>query len=118
MILSILITNLNDSVQLKETISSIRLTAPEAEIVVVDDASTEPFSFSPEGGGPDLFIRNEARCGVGPSRHIGALHAAGDWLLIVDSHMRFVPGWYDLARASLSESDHNAGGYQTSKTLF
>lgn len=95
--LSIIITTCADNDECRETCKSIRATSgDEPEIIVVDDCSPTPMSagYLP----PELNVRiisNAQRCGCGPSRQIGALHATGDWLLIIDSHMRFENGWYD-----------------------
>ena len=45
--------------------------------------------------GADKVIFNSHRCGTGPSRHIGAEAATGDFILITDCHVRFSPDWYD-----------------------
>lgn len=99
--ISIIITVVNDYDELLNTIASINTTSgDDCELVIVDDASNIPVDLKPA---PKVkLIRNEQRCGVGPSRHIGALHAAGDWLLIIDSHMRFLPGWHEKATEQLS----------------
>jgi len=94
--LSIIITCCNDNDECRQTIQSIRATAgDEPEIIVVDDCSATPLSagyITPELNAK--LVSNAHRCGCGPSRHIGALHATGDWLLIIDSHMRFTEGWF------------------------
>lgn len=94
--LSVLITAHNESNQeIENTIKSIRQTAGDrVEIVVVDDASQLPVDLNDKNV---VLIRNEERCGVGPSRHIAALRASGTHLLITDAHMRFEPGWYEKA---------------------
>jgi glycosyltransferase involved in cell wall biosynthesis len=60
--------------------------------VVIDDASQVPLSLEEKKCN---LIRNEERAGVAASRHIGALHSTGDFLLLTDSHVRFEPGWYE-----------------------
>lgn len=94
-ILSVIITVLNDQDELTETIKSIRATSPkcEVEIIVVDDASDVP-AVVPKGV---TLKRNEQRMGCGASRHIGVEMARADYVLLTDSHMRFVKGWYDKA---------------------
>lgn len=92
--ISILIACLNDAEQCNRTIRSIRDTAGDAtEIIVVDDCSDELLSLEDSG---TKLIRNERRAGVGASRHIAALNASSDYLLITDSHMTFEPGWLDV----------------------
>jgi glycosyltransferase involved in cell wall biosynthesis len=98
MTLSIIIACANDNfgkdAELYHTIASIRETTDcRPEIVVVDDGSATPVARIAD---PQVkVVANSRPLGVGPSRHIGALHATGDVLLIVDSHMRFLPGWYE-----------------------
>lgn len=96
--LSIIITSHNDAEETVRTIQSLKSTlTPDdlVEILLIDDCSATPLAsyMSIIGDGVKL-ITNTFRCGCGPSRHIGALHASGYWLLLVDSHMRFTPGWY------------------------
>lgn len=96
--LSIIICAVNDEDETLETINSIRATAGlEPEIVLVDDCSGTPMAGDWRFNAlPNVkIISNAKRCGCGPSRHIGALNASGDWLLITDSHMRFSPRWYE-----------------------
>lgn len=96
-ILSVIITSFSDA-DTANTVRSIQETAGDApEIIVIDDGSPRPIPAMP---GVRL-IRNERRCGVGPSRHIGALAASGEMILIVDAHMRFINGWHDALTSRL-----------------
>lgn len=93
-ILSILINVLNDQDELTKTIESIQATAGgRPEIIVIDDASEKHVTVPP---GVRLF-RNAQRLGCGASRHLAACKARGHYFLIIDSHMRFEPGWYEEA---------------------
>lgn len=83
--LSVIITTHNDSTECEQTITSVAAHSHGAEIVVVDDSSTQPFKSEFFGV---RIIRNRHRCGVGPSRHIGVLAAKGEIILILDSHCR------------------------------
>jgi glycosyltransferase involved in cell wall biosynthesis len=94
--LSIVMASHNDANQTVLTLASIRETAPEnVEVVIVDDCSATPLVHYIHPDERTQLVVNRHRCGCGPSRHIGALHAKGDWLLLCDSHMRFSPGWYE-----------------------
>jgi glycosyltransferase involved in cell wall biosynthesis len=98
MSLSIILCSINDQEETLATIQSIRDTAgDEPEIILVDDCSGTSMARDWRFQNlPNLrLISNSLRCGCGPSRHIGALHATGDWLLITDSHMRFTAGWLE-----------------------
>lgn len=87
-LLTVIVTSHSDP-DVYNTVASIRQTAPEAAITVVDDHSAKPVT----GLEADV-IRTPRRIGVGPARTLGAIHAKGKWLLLVDAHMRFTPGWY------------------------
>lgn len=41
------------------------------------------------------FVCEPERRGHGHCRTVGAQIATGEWLLLTDAHMRFVPGWFD-----------------------
>lgn len=98
--LSIVIAAYNDNAELGATVGSIREThEPDIEIIVVDDCSIMPVARIP---GISKVVRNARRIGCGPSRYVGARHATGAYLLFVDSHMRFEPGWYMEAAHYLS----------------
>lgn len=101
-LLTVIIPVLNDQAELTETLRSIRATSPVAqiEIIVVDDASTEPAVVAPEFNA-QLF-RNENRIGCAPSRHIGAGKASAAHLLFIDSHMRFTPKWWTNLRKHIT----------------
>lgn len=91
--LSIIIPVLNDNVELNFTIESIRDTSPlNVEIIVIDDKSDNPVVVNDK---TVKIIRLEERLGVGATRHIGATNATSDYLLFIDSHMRFDPSWYN-----------------------
>jgi glycosyltransferase involved in cell wall biosynthesis len=93
--LSIVMASHNDANQTVLTLESIRETAPEnVEVVIVDDCSATPLVHYIHPDEHTQLVVNRHRCGCGPSRHIGALHANGDWLLLCDSHMRFTQHWF------------------------
>lgn len=105
-LLSIIIPCLDDK-DIANTVASIHDTAPEAEIVIVNDASTIGIDLEYLRGWPNVVVvENRNRCGSGPSRHIGALYASGEWLMHTDAHMRFWSGWYDEFKNSLPLVGH------------
>lgn len=102
--ISVVITTLDEYFETQKTIASIRDTAGDnPDICVVDDGSQLPLTLLDKGC---TLIRNESRAGVGAARHIGALQAKGDILLITDSHVRFEPGWYEKTLAIASDRPH------------
>lgn len=99
-LLSVVIPTLNDN-DIAQTILSIQETAGNlVEIVVVNDGGIVPNVAGVK------FVHNRNRIGSGPSRHIGAIYATGDWLLHTDSHMKFEKGWYQAFEARV------CGGYR------
>lgn len=97
--LSIIITALNEFwKEVDDTIESFRKTAGDIEIILVDDCSSTPLNPKDK---TVKVIHNQHRCGVGPSRTIGALAATGTHLLITDAHVRATPGWYQAALARI-----------------
>lgn len=97
-LLSIIVSSHNDAPQTVLTLASIRETSPpDVEVIVVDDCSATPLCHYIKPDEHTKLVTNRHRCGCGASRHIGALHATADWLLICDSHMRFAPGWFEEA---------------------
>lgn len=79
--------------ELPATVQSIRETAGDlADIVIVDDCSSKPVHIVGA-----KVRRTQRRIGVGPARTLGAMLSETPWLLFVDAHMRFTPGWYQAA---------------------
>jgi glycosyltransferase involved in cell wall biosynthesis len=103
--LSVIIPVLNDNDELNLTIKSIRETSPpNVEIIVIDDASDSPVKIYDD---TVKVIRLEKRIGVGGTRHLGASSAKSDYLLFVDSHMRFDEKWYNNALRRLISKPSN-----------
>lgn len=95
--LSIIIASINDD-ELNATVRSIRDTAGDRpEVIIVDDQSSTPIVCQDA----NRVIHNRWQCGCAPSRHIGAMSASGQYLLFIDGHSRFVPGWYEKAMTRL-----------------
>jgi hypothetical protein len=76
--ISVVIASLNEKDHLTATIASVKHDCPEAEIIVVDDASDVPE--------PIVTIRNPSRLGGPRSRRLGALRATGDVVIFLDAH--------------------------------
>lgn len=92
--LSIIITCLDDP-DLLNTLQSIHDTSGErCEVIIVSDGSQLVLPLTPVTKSVIVF-QNVSRCGVGPSRTIGVHAATGEYVMLIDSHMRFNPGWYD-----------------------
>jgi glycosyltransferase involved in cell wall biosynthesis len=98
--LSICMTVLEDREETNHTIESIRATAGDIEIVVVDDFSSDPVEVKYPGV---KYHRNSERLGVARSRDIAVAKATGSYILITDSHMRFRPDWYPKIMSRLGD---------------
>lgn len=107
--LGVVIPVLNDNEEIVETVKSIRATSPEAEVevIVIDDQSTIPVSSIPGA----IVRRTDRRIGPGAARHMGVEMAQAPYILLLDSHMRFEPGWYEKAMSRIvgrPKTMHNA----------
>lgn len=120
-LLSVVIPCLDDP-SILDTVASIRETAPlDVQIVVVNDSSTINLGWHILKHSPNVVVvENRNRIGSGPSRHLGALYAAGEWLLHTDSHMRFTPGWLQQALEAITHTEHDerATGQSIGSTVF
>lgn len=76
------------------------------EVVLVDDASPEPFCL-PAGLESDSrvrVIRHDTNLGAGEARDTGCRHARGDWIAFLDSDDYWLPGKL-AAQAAMAEQD-------------
>lgn len=113
--LSIITASHNDATETVNTLKSVRETSPpDVEVVVVDDCSCTSLVHYVKPDEHTKLVSLSHRIGCGPSRHIAAMQARGDWLFIVDSHVRFKPGWFDEWRALPSRYPEE----EFNKTLF
>lgn len=91
---SVIITSSNEQRDLEVTVAMAWASCPPAhEVIVVDDASDEPVDKRLSSFPDVRVVRNDKRIGVAPSRNVGAVHATGDILVFLDSHMRMPLDW-------------------------
>ena len=91
---SVIMSVLNDDIQLSLTIDDIIRTQKNIhEIIVIDDCSQDrvgpALTMVDTHGIPLKLIEFDKPRGVGPAREAGCEEASGDTLLVIDSHMRF-----------------------------
>ena len=91
--ISVIIPCREDAEECAATIRSVRDTAPEAEVIVIDDGSQVPLAVP----GGVVLRRVYGRAGVAASRHIGATLASNPYLFFLDAHCRLESGWYEHA---------------------
>jgi GT2 family glycosyltransferase len=99
---TVVIANFNYGAYLGEAVESAR--REEADVVVVDDGSTEPLPELPS----DVELVRQGNQGVARARNAGLSRAATPYVLFLDADDRLVPGALTLLRAPL-EADPNIG---------
>jgi GT2 family glycosyltransferase len=96
--MSIIIVSHNEEHYLQRTIDSfLRYLPPRAEIIVVDDHSTDGSCDFLSATGQKyhhvICVRPPLRLGVSRARNFGAAHASGDVLIFSDAHVEVSAGW-------------------------
>lgn len=88
--------------------SALLQTRPLSEIIVVDDASPEPFVPLPEFENDSRFklIRLEKNAGAAGARNAGIAQASGEWLAFLDSDDLWLPGKLS-SQIAIAEADKN-----------
>ncbi len=112
---SVLITNFNLGAYLPRAVESVEAARyDDVEIVVVDDASTDPADAQVLAGLerrssriPLRVLRNPVNRGLAGSRNVGLRHCTGEFVLPLDADDRLAPGFIELAVRALS----NSSGY-------
>jgi glycosyltransferase involved in cell wall biosynthesis len=80
---------------LRRALSSVLVQRPRAaEILVVDDASSDGTAAVAEGMGARV-VRHERNLGEGPARNSGLAAATQPWVALLDSDDEWVPGHLD-----------------------
>ncbi|MEV2238340.1 glycosyltransferase family 2 protein [Micromonospora sp. NPDC049891] len=108
---SVVVPNFNKERTLHDCLSAVYAqTPPPAEVIVVDDASTDR-SRQIAAGFPCTVVAFAANRGVSAARNAGAARATGDVLFFVDSDIALAPGALAAAVRAL-ESHPDCGVVQ------
>ena len=114
--LSIVVPIYNEEAWIGETIRAAEAAVAEAgvtaEIVVIDDGSTDGSADAAQAAASDLPVRvvGQANAGRYEARKTGLREAAGDYVLFLDSRVRLLPGSLNFVveRLAVGEEIWNA----------
>ncbi len=96
---------------LKRALTSLQSAGNEAEVVIVDDCSTDgtrDYLSSLSRENPNFVcMYNDSNKGVNFSRNRAIERASGNWVAFLDDDDEFLPGALDVIRAKLPEMPEN-----------
>ena len=99
----------NEGDEPQRTLHSLFENTPENSfnVIAIDDKSDRARNGALKSFPRVMVIRNLVRRGVDTSRTIGAYHATTKYIIFIDAHMRFSPGWLDAYIRELEKDDKN-----------
>jgi glycosyltransferase involved in cell wall biosynthesis len=106
--LSVVVPAFNEERLLDDTLQSIRAAAPEAELIVCDNNSTDRTADVARAAGATVVF--EPHNQISRARNRGAAAASGDWLVFVDADSTVSPGLFRDLEAAIAGGDALAGG--------
>jgi glycosyltransferase involved in cell wall biosynthesis len=108
--LSVVIPCHDDGDYVIDAIASVERNAPDAELIVVDDGSTQPRTRAVLASLQHAGYRvlEQPHSGLPAARNRGLAAVSGDYFLPLDADNRLLPGFVDEAIALL-DADPNAG---------
>ena len=116
--LSVVIPAYNRADLLPRTLDSVLAqTRPPAEIVVVDDGSTDGTHGVVAGYGPRVAYRRQDNAGQGAARNAGQVATTGDALLFLDSDDLLLPPALESLEAALAAEPEAALAYGRARVI-
>lgn len=85
---------------LSQTCREVLTTAPGVEVLACPDGHDVPPPADLPPAVHWLYSQRE-RGGVGPTRHDGIMAASGQYIILLDAHMRMPPGWLEAMIAPM-----------------
>lgn len=108
---SIVVISHNEGEYLPRTVESLlRALPPRAEVLVVDDWSTDGSANGFEDGGFIRVLRPPKRQGTVKARNYGARHARGQVIVFSDAHVEVPDRWFETLLAPLARPSVGAVG--------
>jgi len=108
-VVSVVITNYNQSRYLRESITSVKEQSyKQLDLIVVDDGSTLAMdrSLFDNWPFPDIRLHRQTNQGVSTARNRGAARAQGDFLLFLDADDRLRPEFIERTLDLIQTDDH------------
>lgn len=115
--LTVIIPFQNEGIEVEKTVTSVRATAKDVKIMLIDDNSNDGYNYKKvaEIFGCDYY-RNDTNLGVAGSRNFGVFHCTTPYFVLLDAHMRFYEFNWDERLVSLL--DENPNRLITSNTVY
>lgn len=88
--------------------SALKQTYDDIEVIVVDDASTEPFQL-PDDARVRVIYLDQSRGGSG-ARNVGTAAAQGRWVMYLDDDDRILPHMAELALKAIAHTSTSPVG--------
>jgi dolichol-phosphate mannosyltransferase len=103
---SIILTTYNEAREIKETINKINEFLPKAEIILVDDNSSDgTIEEAKSLNNPNLICYSRKRRGLASAFLVGLINSSGSIIGWVDSNMSSVVKNYPIMISKLEEAD-------------
>lgn len=115
--LTVIIPFQNEGYEVEKTVTSVRGTAKDVNIILIDDCSTDGYNYKKIA---DIFkcdfYRNNTNLGVAGSRDFGVKKCTTPYFVLLDAHMRFYNLNWDEKLVSLLEENNER--LITSNTVY
>ena len=114
---AIVIVAYNSGAALEKCLASVRRTAPAAQVVLVDNASTDASADRASGSYPEVrLIRSDANIGFGAGNNLGAAHSDREFLVFINPDTVVLDGWLEAMLRPMA--DDPTIGLVTPKVLL